>query len=40
MMKFWWVRWAGYVACMGEKEWIYDFGRKDKRKETIRRTMT
>jgi hypothetical protein len=34
------VRWAGYVACMGEEEKnaSRDFGGKARRKETTRKT--
>jgi hypothetical protein len=33
------LRWAGHVARMGgEKDCIYNFGRKVKKKETTRKT--
>jgi hypothetical protein len=39
MMKSWWMRWAGNVACMGvEQYFIENFGGKARRKETIRKT--
>jgi hypothetical protein len=40
MMKFRRMRWVGYVACMGEEEWIYDFVRKGRRKEITRKTKS